>query len=191
MAASRHSLPTLANRYVTALFSEAQRKQVADELANELLTLAQAHKQSPVLQQLLANPTLSRKEMVEAMRTLATGFKLSKLGTQALVLLAQQRRLTLLPLIAQQFQARLQVLRGEIAVNVTTAQPLSDALKAELEKTLADALKKPIAVSFEEREALLGGLTIEWQGQMLDASVEGKLHRLREGMQAKLAQANH
>ncbi len=187
MATSRHSYPSLAARYVTALFAEAKAKNVSETVAKELATLALAHEQSPVLQQLLANPTLSRAQLADAMRKIASGFKLSQLSTQALILLADQRRLTLLPAVAEQFIARLQKERGEIAVIVTSAQTLSDSAKADIEKSLASALKKPLAVSWNQRKDLLGGLTIEWNGQMIDASVENKLNRLREGMRAQAA----
>jgi F-type H+-transporting ATPase subunit delta len=94
-------------------------------------------------------------------------------------LLAERGRLDLLPAVAAEYGELLKRHRGIVTAIVTSAAPLtrdeSDALEERLRQmTRADVELRPVV-----DESLIGGLTVRIGDELIDASVRGRLERLR------------
>ncbi|MDZ4169801.1 MAG: ATP synthase F1 subunit delta [Coriobacteriia bacterium] len=69
--------------------------------------------------------------------------------------------------------------RGIVVAEVTTAIPLTDALRASLTEKLAAALGRPVALRERVDEAILGGIRINVAGRVLDGSLSSQLDAMR------------
>jgi F-type H+-transporting ATPase subunit delta len=68
---------------------------------------------------------------------------------------------------------------GRVAVAVRTARPLSDAWRARIVEAMARRLHGPVDASFEVEPSLLGGVEVRFRDELMDATVRGRLNRLR------------
>src|SRR5205823_5665836 len=95
-------------------------------------------------------------------------------------LLAQRRATDRLIGIAAEYHRPLNRWRGVVEALVTSAAPLSgdetDALRAKVE----EMTDRTVTLHVNVDEALIGGLTVRIGDTLYDASVRGRLERLRE-----------
>lgn len=68
------------------------------------------------------------------------------------------------------------------AAEVTSALPLSDKEKQQVEKDVLDKIGPQAAVSFRVDPSILGGLVVRVGDKVLDGSVAGKLETLRQNL---------
>jgi ATP synthase F1 delta subunit len=75
----------------------------------------------------------------------------------------------------------------EIEIEVTSAQPLNEALKQVLRSKLEKKFQKTLEIVERVDPGLLGGFTILVHNQLLDLSIKGKLIELKKQLlKAKL-----
>ena len=65
---------------------------------------------------------------------------------------------------------------------VTSAVPLTDQEKADLQASLEKKLGRSIRMECSVDEALLGGLVIRVDGRVIDGSLKHRLHEIKEVM---------
>ena len=71
------------------------------------------------------------------------------------------------------------VQNGQLAVHVTSARPLSEAVRASLQQLLADRTNaKTVELSESVDASLLGGLIAQTPDAVMDASVRSQLNQL-------------
>jgi F-type H+-transporting ATPase subunit delta len=99
-------------------------------------------------------------------------------------LLAQRGRLEMLPLIAAQFQRLLNRERGIVEATVTSARSIDAAEAEALKARIQTMTGADVALTSVVDPALIGGLTVRVGDTLLDASVRGRLERLREQLVA-------
>jgi F-type H+-transporting ATPase subunit delta len=88
-------------------------------------------------------------------------------------------RLPLIPTILAEMRDLDRRARGIVEVTVTVARPIADAEKQEIGKRLGDTLRKNVDIHTQVDPAILGGVVIRIGDQLIDASVAGRLERLR------------
>lgn len=175
-------LTTLARPYAKAAFESALGGKTLVEWSQMLDFLAAMTNDSRV-KQLLGSPALTAARQAAILVELA-GEQLT-LGGPAknfLALLAEQKRLLLLPQIAALFE----ILRAEqeqsIDVAVTSAYPLSQERIQRITEALRKRFNKSIHIETHLDSALIGGMMIRAGDLVIDGSVKGKLTRLAEAM---------
>ena len=92
--------------------------------------------------------------------------------------LADNRRLGLLPDIAALFEIQRRVAEGRVQAELTTAFPASEAQQAQIIESLRRRLGREIELTCRTDAALLGGAVIRAGDLVIDGSVRGKLERL-------------
>ncbi len=179
MSSNQFAKARLARRYATALFELAQEKDALDAVQQDLDALTQTITAHEELRNALRNPVLSRVALAAVFEELAKKLDISDLTRQACLVMGSQRRLALLPEIKDAFNALLEDARGEMRAHITSAVTLSGDHKKSLTKVLGDMTKKKVHLEQDVDEAILGGLVIKLGAVMVDASIRGKLERLR------------
>ncbi len=181
MAQSSAEMFLLASRYAKATLAVMAEKKasvaILTKVKDELQQLADIYKNSSALQRLAL--LASEKESVAAMGDLSKKMKLHSETAKLLKVVAHNRRLTLLPHLAEVFARQLSEHKGELIVKVTTANPLTDAAKKKISNAFAKQAKGGVVIESEEDPAILGGAIIRAGSRMLDASVKGRLDRLK------------
>jgi F-type H+-transporting ATPase subunit delta len=102
------------------------------------------------------------------------------LVAQLLTVLAANQRLALLPAIVAEFAAQMRAHRGEMVAEVATATKLDAATEQALVASLTKYTGKKVVLAVSQKPEILGGLKIRLGGVMIDASVAGKLMRLKD-----------
>ena len=174
----------IAERYVKALFDVAQPAGALDAVAKDLRALTVAIGQSTELQSVLSNPLLARDSQADAFLAIARHMKAHELVHRFVALLAHQKRLPLLPLISELFDARLAHERGELQGELIAATPLSSKEVEQIGERLSKAYGRKITLDVRQDASLLGGMIIKIGSLQLDGSVAGKMHRLKRQLQA-------
>lgn len=168
----------LARRYAHALYELAAEKNQLDDVAEDLREFRKAVKGNADYHKLVHNPGLTRLHLIKAVNQLSVHMKLGATTSAFLALLARKRRLVHLADIIGVFLNELAMRRGEHVVEVTAAQPLTEAQHKELVKKLEKVTGGKVALLLRQDPGLLGGLTMKWGSRLLDASLKGKLARL-------------
>lgn len=169
---------TLAARYVRALNLRGMDGAAQDKLNAELAEWAAASAEGQPLHALIANPTLPRTVQAATLRELTQKHGASDALQSLLVLLAESRRLTLLPAIAEGYSIELRASRGQAVAEIVSARPLNDAQKQAVQQAVGDNTE----IHYREDAALLGGLVLNQGGKTLDLSVEAQLERTRRAL---------
>jgi len=99
-------------------------------------------------------------------------------------LLVSRGRSTSLPGVASEFNRLLNKHRGIVMATVTSAVPLTDHETAAIRTRVEVMADAQVDLHTVVDPALIGGLTIQIRDQLLDASIRGRLERLRDQLHA-------
>ena len=185
MASAATGVTGLAERYASALFDLAEEAKALDEVARALQELRAMLAASADLVRLVRSPILSRTEQAKALAALAEGAGLPLLVRDFLTVVAKNRRTFALPAMIDAFLAKLAARRGEVTAEVIAAQPLGEGQRARLLDELRLAAGRRVAVGIRVDPRLLGGIVVKLGSRMVDASLKGKLERLRLAMRSQ------
>ena len=170
---------TLARPYAKAVFELARDQRVFDRWSKVLATLS-ALSADVGVQAMLASPKAAPSVRAEVLAELAgkAGEKLDQQGRNFVGLLAENRRLGLLPEIASDFERLRAEAENTLEVELVAAMPVP----AEEQKRIADALHKKlgrkITLKYVEDKTLIGGAVLRAGDLVIDGSVREKLGRL-------------
>lgn len=164
-------LQTLARPYARAAFAHAQAD--AAELWTEALGRLAQSLDDAVVRELISAPQVSDEQLVELFAGIA-GAEDTNLRN-FLSLLAEYRRLPLLPQIAEQFAELRAAADQRLDATVIAAMPVDDAQGAKLQAALEKKLSRKVSLSFEEDSSLIGGVVIKSGDMVIDGSVSGEL----------------
>lgn len=127
----------LEGRYATALYTAATKLGQLDSVEKELVQVQSAIKQKPKLREIIISPIINRTLLQTTLKDVGTAAKLSAATTNLLTLLAENGRLTKIDGVINAFKQLMSAHRGEVVCEVTTARPLSDAQRKDLQASLA------------------------------------------------------
>jgi F-type H+-transporting ATPase subunit delta len=172
----------IAARYAAALFDLAKDAGALKALEADAEALTAALAASPELAAMIASPVISRSEQGAAMAAVAAKMGLSTLTANTLALMADKRRLFVLPHFLTQLAARIAEEKGEITAQITSATALSAAQSKKLAETLKAKVGKTVKLNTTVDETLIGGLIVKLGSTMIDTSVKAKLAALQNAM---------
>ena len=167
---------TLARPYARAVFELAKEKAAYDGWSKTLSVLAALSADASV-QAMFASPKAAPAVRAEVLAELAgkAGQKLDQQARNFVGLLAENRRLGLLPEIAADYERLRAEAENTLEVELVAAMPVP----AEEQKRLADALHKKlgrkITLKYVEDKTLIGGAVIRAGDLVIDGSVREKL----------------
>lgn len=173
---------TAARRYAEAAFEIAMRDDALDGWLGDL-ELAAGVLSDDRVARVVDDPSMP-PEQRSAVLDRMFGSRLSKPASNLVHLLDRRGRLDLLPAVAAELRRLVHRQRGVVEAVVTSATPLTpDEVKAVRERVVA-MTGSEVELSEEVDDGLIGGLTVRVGDQLLDASVRGRLERLRDQLVA-------
>lgn len=173
-------LTTLARPYAKAAFELAHQKQQLGEWSAMLSTLAVVARDERV-QTLLGHPSVTAEAKAEAFIQVCEE-RLSEAGKNFVRLLAENKRLSLLPEISVLFEEFKAQQESTVQVVVETAFELSQEQKDALIKSLQAKLGRSVNMETVLDKSLLGGVVIRADDLVIDASVRGRIAKLAEAL---------
>ncbi|MGQ0563703.1 MAG: F0F1 ATP synthase subunit delta [Gemmobacter sp.] len=172
----------IAARYATAVFDLAREGKALAVLETDTDALESALDVSADLRGVIASPLLTRAEQGAALGAVAAKLGLSPTMANTLALMAQKRRLFVLPQLIAQLRALIAEEKGEVTAEVTSATPLTPAQAAALSDTIKARVGKDVKLKTAVDETLIGGLVVKVGSTMIDTSIRAKLASLQNAM---------
>lgn len=199
---------TAARRYAEAAFEIASRDGTTDAWLIGLSSAARVLGDPPVLA-VVANPALPLANRLKAVRTLLTIERLREAASVAIggdirlrdrlavagagldrrvgaqivnlvELLLQRGRIDQVGRIADEYQRLYKTANGIVTAAVSSATALTDDEIAAVRGRVEEMTGAAVDLRLDIEPALIGGLTVRIGDRLIDASVRGRLERLRE-----------
>ncbi|HYM82819.1 MAG TPA: F0F1 ATP synthase subunit delta [Candidatus Dormibacteraeota bacterium] len=203
---------TAARRYAEAVFELARRDDTEDAWHYALRAAAEAVGRPEVLR-IVENPARPHEERLAVVREVLAADSVVALvraalerdrpvlerlgGVLSLVrgrvsdrlvnlvgLLVDRRGVRLLPAIADEYDRLLDAQRGILRATVTSATELSGSETTGVREKLEAMTGSRVELARQVDPTLIGGLTIRVGDRLVDASVRGRLERLRDQLMA-------
>ncbi|WP_091428590.1 F0F1 ATP synthase subunit delta [Aliiroseovarius sediminilitoris] len=172
----------IAQRYATAVFDLAKEGKNLKAVEADVAALEAALADSEDLRNLISSPIYSRDEQGASITAIAKKMKLSSMVANTLGLMAQKRRLFVLPQFVAAMRALIAEDKGEVTAQVTAAKSMTKAQQDKLAKALKATIGKDVNINLAVDESLIGGLVVQVGSRMIDTSIRAKLNALQNSM---------
>jgi F-type H+-transporting ATPase subunit delta len=163
--------------YATALFQAAKEKGRLEPVREELQDFARALDDVPELRGLLVNPQLDPRAREEALGAVLADA--DELVRNFLLLVTEKGRADELDEIFREFEALVATEEGILDVELTTAVELSDAEAEKILRQIEQVSGRKLRATRRVEPGLIGGFVLRAGSHRVDASVRGRLERLR------------
>ncbi|MFK7975269.1 MAG: F0F1 ATP synthase subunit delta [Halioglobus sp.] len=173
-------LSTLARPYARAAFEYARDADKLPQWLQELGTAA-AVTTDDALASVLADPGLTAQQQANTLIEVC-GDAIGSDVKNFVSVLADNKRLPLLPEILQQYEQFKANQEKSVDVEVISAFDLSDEMRDKLARGLGAKLEREVNVRTSTDSELLGGVLIRAGDLVIDGSVRGRLNKLAEAM---------
>ena len=167
----------VAARYAKALLSLAQERGEVDAVGRDLETLHGVLSGSHDLVLLLQSPIV-KADKKQAVLDAVLGDHLGELTTSFLKILVTKGREGLVVDMVAEGQRQLNILRNIQEASVTTAVPLTEALRQQILGQMAKVHDGEVDMVEHVDPDILGGYILQMGDQMIDASVKRQLRSL-------------
>ena len=172
----------IASRYASALFDLAKEAGSLKALEADAAALSETLAASEDLRDMIGSPVVSREDQGKAIGAIGAKLGLNALTANTLALMADKRRLFVLPQLVANLADRIAAEKGEVTAEVTAARALSAAQSKKLAETLKASVGKTVKLKTTVDESLIGGLVVKLGSTMIDTSVKAKLAALQNAM---------
>jgi F-type H+-transporting ATPase subunit delta len=134
----------------------------------------------PELRELLRNPQLDPRARAAALEDVLAGG--DQLLRNFLLVLVDKGRIGELEVIAEEFERLVAEQEGVLSAELTTAVELSDDDERRLLQQIETASGRKVEATRHVDPGLIGGIVLQVGSYRLDASVRGRLDRLRRAL---------
>lgn len=167
------------SRYVKSLLGLAIERNALEEVHRDMLLFTDVVSKSRPLELLFQNPIIKHDKKLAVLKSLFSG-KVHSLTMAFFDIITRKNREPILASIAREFHNSYNEYRGIGKATVTTAIPLDDKLRAEIEKLVRKySDKKQIELREIVDPALIGGFILKVGDRQVDASIKSKLKTLK------------
>jgi F-type H+-transporting ATPase subunit delta len=164
--------------YAEALFEAAKEFGRLAQVHVALADFAAAVEQTPELRSVLRNPQLESSAKARILADLAGDEE--PLFKNFLLLTAEKGRAGELEEIAREFERLMALEEHRLTVELTTARELTDEEARAIVAQIEQAAGRKVEASRSVDPSLVGGIVLKAGSYRVDASVRGRLERLRQ-----------
>jgi len=169
----------IAEVYAGALLQLAEARGEGDAVLDELVGIKGLLDVHPEFAEYLSNPTVDMDARRVAIDRTIRG-RANELLVNTLQIMNRRDRLDLLPALVVAYQRELDLLRERESVEVSTAVPLTEALRERLAGAIRKMTGRQTRLVENVDEELIGGLVIKIGDRKIDTSVARALALLAE-----------
>lgn len=176
---------TIARPYAKALFEYASQHAQVDAWLEALSILAITLSQ-PVIEPWLDSPLQSQQNIAELLLDVLKSVapkRADELGVAAnnfLALLAEAKRMVILPDISRAFHFMHAGQAGMVEADVVSATSLDEQQREQLRAKLEQRFGSKVELNFSEDSQLMGSMVITAGNWVMDGSIQSKIARLNE-----------
>lgn len=176
---------TIARPYAKAIFNHALAAKLLAAWSTTLHNVAEAVLQ-PDAESFISNPATTAESQAQLLLTVCAINPASekKMVENLVGLLAENKRLLVLPDIYAQFEALRAEQEKTLTANVSSFAELTSTEQKNLIESLSQRLQRQVTLEITIDKSLLGGAVIRAGDLVIDGSVRGKLNKLGTSLAA-------
>ncbi|MEO5595411.1 MAG: ATP synthase F1 subunit delta [Chitinophagaceae bacterium] len=172
--------PRLAGRYAKSLVDLATEQNQLEAVYKDMQYLQSICKGSAEFVNIMRSPVIKGDKKQNILNALTNG-KISELTASFNKLLINKTREKYIPEIISAFISQYNEMKGIHRVKLTTATPISDELKQSIvAKMKAETSLQNIELETAVKEELIGGFVLEFNNNLVDASIERDLRDVKK-----------
>lgn len=182
MSESASECVGVAKRYATATFDLSKEQKALVTLEKDIVTINSLLSENADFVIFLNSPLLKRKEQIGAVSEIAKNLGLSKALTGVLSLMAEKKRLSIVPYLITELSKLISQEKGELTAEIISATKLTIEQNKKLVEILSSFTGKIVKLDSMTDKQIIGGLIVKVGSRMLDTSIRAKLLSLQTTM---------
>jgi F-type H+-transporting ATPase subunit delta len=171
----------IARRYAKALFNLLNPSDIRSA-TESLSALGEALSVSRELRGVLHNPVIGLDKKAAVVHQLGTKANASPVVEKFLAHVVRKNRIALLAEIAEAFARLADQASNRKVAHLSSARPLTDASRAEIQQKLERATRAAIELTTDVDPRLLGGVQIRIGSTVYDGTIRGQIERMRTAL---------
>ncbi|MCF0200416.1 MAG: F0F1 ATP synthase subunit delta [Bacteroidales bacterium] len=171
-------------RYARALYEAALEQHCEKEVYEALRNLSDNVADNlSQFDAVLKNPIIGNDDKIALLRT-AVGTQVPQCLDNFINLVVGQGRESKMYLIALKYQEQYRTEKNILLTHVTTASELSEDALQRIKDYVARTFHAEVEAKVTINPALVGGYTLDIENKRLDASIAGRLNKLKEELKS-------
>ena len=172
--------PRLATRYAKSLLDLAVEQDSLEATLKDMQVINDICIQNRDFAVMLKSPVISGDKKLDVVFEVLKNYQVTELTTAFINLLVTKGRELNLPEIAGAFITQYNVVKRIRTVTLTTAAPMSDAIKESISAKIAGYMPgDTVNLKTVVDEELIGGFVLEVEDKLYDASIKKSLNDIR------------
>ncbi|AEW44198.1 ATP synthase d chain [Serratia symbiotica str. 'Cinara cedri'] len=172
---------TIARPYAKAAFNFALEHKSLNHW-QEMLTFAAFVTCNKQLSRLLSS--MIAPHILSKIYIFICGDQLDKYGQAFIRIMAENRRLLVLPAVLRQFIELRATFEATATVDILSAYTLNDAQRSKIIMAIEKRLSRKVILNYKIDKSLLAGFIIRFEDMVIDGSVRNRLERLTDVLQS-------
>ena len=168
-------------RYAKSLLDTTDTLQKSDDVLKDFAHILQTIKNSRDLASLVKSPIIQNWKKKQILKEIFEN-SISKVTFDFLMLITDKHREKLIDSIIQQYENLYNIKNNRIRVKITTAKEIDEILKTKIIQKVQQMLNKVVLPQFAIESNLKGGIQIQVEDWVYDASVAHQLDILRQNL---------
>ena len=166
-------------RYARALLETANEQQCETEVYEQLVRLTGHYSQAiGAFNEALSNPIIPGEEKVKLLKT-AIGDPIHPCLERFIEFVSEKKRENKILLIALKYQEMYRKQKNLLKADVTTAAEIDDQALQRLSQFVEQTFHRGVELHVKTNPALIGGFILDIEHDRMDASVKGRLEKLK------------
>jgi F-type H+-transporting ATPase subunit delta len=182
VAGENPTVSGVGGRYATALFELARDERSVDVVKADLDRFDAMVAQSADLTRLVRSPVFTAEEQLKALSAIMDAAGMTGTAAKFLKVVTVNRRLFSVRDVIKAFGVLVAKFKGEVAADVTVAEPLSDRSLDALKAALKSVTGQEVSLNVKIDPAIIGGLIVKVGSRMVDSSLRTKLNSMKNAM---------
>jgi len=172
-------LQGIASKYAEAVLELAVGLRQEEKIFEEIKLIAAVIASDKEMTIIINHPSIDAAEKKQFLSSLFAG-KISDLSQNLIGLLADKRRLDLIPFIENSYRELLNKRKNIVSATLSCSEKLADSAVANIKAQLAEHLGKTLELEVKVDPALIGGVVLKMGDQVIDGSLRGQLKALEK-----------
>lgn len=173
--------------YSTSIFSYAVERGILEIVSKDFVNLLDLFLQDQNLLKTISAPIYSDKEQSQILISAISSLNCCKETINFILLLAKNKRLSLLIKILQHFNLAHKEYLGKKIVEVISSYAMSEKENQELNGQLKKIFAADVELTIKEDPEIIGGLIVKFNNKMFDGSLKTKFEKLTSAVAEEVA----
>jgi len=174
-------LQGIASKYAEAVLELAINLKQEEKVLDEIKLISEVIASDREMTIIINHPSIDTKEKKAFLSSLFNG-KISDLSANLIGLLADKRRLDLIPFIEHGYRELLNKRKNIVSATLSCSERLPDSSVANIRAQLAEHLGKTLELDVQVDSSLIGGVVLKMGDQVIDGSLKGQLKALEKAL---------